>query len=59
MNDVTPAPAEDAAAKLAKIRTVLDSFEWGEDDTQHALEKVDAIVYGDSPAGDSPAGSPS
>ena len=40
----TPAPAEDAAAKLAEIRLVLDAFEWGSDDLQYAMEQIDDIV---------------
>ena len=48
----TPAPAEDAAAKLAEIRLVLDAFDWESDDRQFALEQIDDIVNGVSrPAG--------
>ena len=48
----TPAPAEDAAAKLAEIRLVLDAFDWKSDDRQFALEQIDDIVNGVSrPAG--------
>jgi hypothetical protein len=52
VSDLTP---EDAAAKLAEIRTVLGAFDWGSDDLQYALEQVDEIANRDS----RPAGSPS
>jgi hypothetical protein len=35
------------AGKLAEVRAVLDSFDWGHDDLQYALEKIDRIVTGD------------
>jgi LPS sulfotransferase NodH len=33
-----------AAAQLAQIRLVLDSFDWETDDRQYALEQIDDIM---------------
>ena len=35
------------AEKVAAVREILADFEWGSDDTQYALEKIDAIVMVD------------
>jgi hypothetical protein len=40
-------PNEDAAAKLARVRSVLAAFDWEHDDRQYALEEIDAIVSED------------
>lgn len=45
------ASGDDAAAKLAEIRTVLDGFEFGRDDLQFAMEQVIDVVYGAEWAG--------
>ena len=33
-------------AKLARVRAVVDAFDWGMDDRQYALERIDEIVNG-------------
>lgn len=58
MNDTTappPPPAEDAAAKLAEIRLVLDAFDWETDDRQYALEQIAQIADRDPAASGSPS----
>ena len=52
MTGALSAVALDGAEQLARIRAVLDAFDWETGDRQHALEAIDAIVNGDEKSGD-------
>jgi hypothetical protein len=41
------ADASPAAAQLAEVRAIFDTFDWATDDRQYALEEIENIVNGD------------